>query len=118
MFNPSYSIKWIGSGESILINDDSFISAGVLASKFFYCFMKTADLTALDMGVERPSLTQEIFNEIKIPIPPLETQAKIVAILDKFDSLTHSITEGFPKEIELREKQYQYYREKLLGFSK
>lgn len=53
----------------------------------------------------------------KIPILPLETQAKIVAILDTFDRLTSSISEGLPKEIELRRKQYEYYRELLLGFS-
>ena len=56
--------------------------------------------------------------KIKIPIPPLSTQAKIVAILDKFDTLTHSITDGLPREIELRRKQYEYYREQLLEFPK
>ena len=52
----------------------------------------------------------------KIPLPPLEEQARIVSILDTFDTLTTSISEGLPKEIELRKKQYEYYRDVLLTF--
>lgn len=56
--------------------------------------------------------------EIKIPILPLEVQQYIVEKLDKFDKLVNDIKEGLPKEIELRQKQYEYYREKLLNFEK
>jgi type I restriction enzyme S subunit len=56
--------------------------------------------------------------KIKIPIPSLAEQERIVSILDKFDTLTNSITEGLPHEIELRQKQYEYYRDLLLTFSK
>nr|MBP8727711.1 restriction endonuclease subunit S [Bacteroides sp.] len=48
----------------------------------------------------------------------LEEQERIVSILDKFDTLTTSLTEGLPKEIELRQKQYEYYRDMLLSFPK
>jgi len=51
--------------------------------------------------------------EISVPIPPLEIQEKLVQVLDKFSSL---VDEGIPKEIELRNKQYKYYRNKLLTF--
>jgi type I restriction enzyme S subunit len=54
----------------------------------------------------------------RIPIPSPAEQARIVAILDKFDALTNSITEGLPREIELRQKQYEYYRDLLLSFPK
>ena len=54
--------------------------------------------------------------KIKVPVPPISVQEKIVKILDKFDTLTNSITEGLPKEIELRRTQYEYYREQLLSF--
>jgi type I restriction enzyme S subunit len=56
--------------------------------------------------------------KIVIPIPAPEEQARIVAILDKFDALTNSLTEGLPREIELRQKQYEYYRDLLLSFPK
>lgn len=67
---------------------------------------KVIDVSATDMA------------KIKIPIPPLSEQEKITAILDKFDTLTHSISEGLPHEIALRRKQYEYYREQLLAFPK
>ena len=51
-----------------------------------------------------------------VPVPSLKKQAQIVSFLDKFDALTASITEGLPREIELREKQYAYYRDLLLSF--
>ncbi|MFO0065636.1 MAG: restriction endonuclease subunit S, partial [Pirellulaceae bacterium] len=61
----------------------------------------------------------------KIPIPyaddpekSLAEQARIVSILDKFDAITNSISEGLPREIELRQKQYEYYRDLLLSFPK
>ena len=50
------------------------------------------------------------------PLPPLSVQSRIVEILDKFDTLTNSITEGLPLEIKLRRQQYEYYREQLLDF--
>jgi type I restriction enzyme S subunit len=53
-----------------------------------------------------------------IPIPSPDEQERIVSILDKFDTLTTSISEGLPKEIELRQKQYEYYRDMLLTFPK
>ncbi|SQE24988.1 type I restriction modification DNA specificity domain-containing protein [Campylobacter jejuni subsp. doylei] len=54
--------------------------------------------------------------KIQIPIPPLETQIKIVSILDKFHALTTDLTSGIPAEIEARKKQYEYYRNQLLTF--
>lgn len=51
-----------------------------------------------------------------IPVPSLETQRRVVEILDQFDALTTSLTEGLPAEIEARRQQYEYYRDKLLDF--
>ena len=48
--------------------------------------------------------------------PPLSEQRRIVDILDRFDTLTNSISEGLPREIALRRKQYEYYRDALLNF--
>ena len=62
------------------------------------------------------NLTMENIRKFQIPLPPLEEQQRIATILDKFDTLVNSISEGLPKEISLRRKQYEYYREKLLSF--
>ncbi|EMN82484.1 restriction endonuclease subunit S [Leptospira interrogans] len=64
------------------------------------------------------NINAQIVKKIQIPIPPLAEQERIVAILDKFDALTSSISEGLPREIRLRQKQYEYYRELLLSFPK
>ena len=63
-----------------------------------------------------PNISQTALAKITIPIPPMEEQERIAGILDKFDTLVNSISEGLPREIELRRKQYEYYREKLLSF--
>ena len=54
--------------------------------------------------------------KLKISVPPLEEQKRIVVILDRFDKLCNDISEGLPAEIEARQKQYEYYRDKLLTF--
>jgi type I restriction enzyme S subunit len=67
-------------------------------------------------GSAQPNLNLEQLNNFTIPFPSLEEQARIVSILDKFDTLTNSISEGLPKEIALRKQQYEYYRDMLLSF--
>ena len=69
-------------------------------------------------GSTLKTITKEEFSKFQIPIPPVEEQNRIVSLLDKFDTLTHSIKEGLPREIELRQKQYEYYRDLLLSFPK
>ena len=59
-----------------------------------------------------------MFVDFQLPVPSFAEQRRIAAILDKFDTLTHSISEGLPREIELRQKQYAYYRDLLLSFPK
>ena len=54
--------------------------------------------------------------EFQIQIPSLEEQERIVEILDRFDKLCNDLSEGLPAEIEARQKQYEYYRDKLLRF--
>ena len=92
------------------------IDENQILPKYFYHFMKTVDLTKLDTGSGRPSLTQAILNEIPIFVPSLEEQQRIVSILDKFETLTNSITEGLPLAIEQSKKRYEYYKELLLSF--
>jgi type I restriction enzyme S subunit len=67
-------------------------------------------------GGTMPLINKSDFSKIVVPIPSHEEQNRIATILDKFDALTNSITEGLPREIELRQKQYEYYRDLLLSF--
>lgn len=69
-------------------------------------------------GTKVIRVKSENFLKFKIPIPTLAKQTRIVVILDKFDALTNSITEGLPREIALRKQQYEYYRNQLLSFPK
>jgi len=62
------------------------------------------------------NLNSEIIASTLIPIPPLEVQERIVAILDRFETLVNDLNEGLPHEIELRRKQYEHYRDRLLSF--
>ena len=91
-------------------------------SKFLAYFMQTSyfykQKRQYAKGTKVIDVSANDLAKIKIPIPPLEEQERIVSILDKFDTLTTSISEGLPKEIELRKKQYEYYRDMLLSFPK
>ena len=65
-----------------------------------------------------PALNKKDLVGFPVPIPSPDEQIQIVTILDKFDALTNSISEGLPREIELRQQQYEYYRNLLLSFPK
>lgn len=64
----------------------------------------------------RGGLNLKMIRNYLIPVPPIEEQERIVAILDRFDALCNDLTRGIPAEIEARQKQYEYYRDKLLSF--
>lgn len=86
-----------------------------IAKYVYYCLRKE-HLEDYNTAGGVPSLTQAVLNKIVISLPPLEKQKEIVDILDKFDSLCNDISEGLPAEIEARQKQYEFYRDKLLNF--
>ena len=69
-------------------------------------------------GSKMPRGDKKAIMQYKFILPPLSEQERIVSILDKFNILTHSLSEGLPKEIELRQKQYEYWREQLLNFTR
>jgi type I restriction enzyme S subunit len=89
---------------------NSFLKHYLLGSQFQDKLMQAATGSTVK-GIKGSRLHQ-----LKIPIPSKVEQDRIVAILDKFDTLTNSITEGLPREIELRQKQYEYYRDLLFSF--
>lgn len=65
-----------------------------------------------------PQISLTATEDLKIPLPPLEEQKRIVEILDRFDKYINDIKEGLPVEIEMRQKQYEYYRNNLLNFKR
>jgi type I restriction enzyme S subunit len=81
-------------------------------------YLNSIDLIPYISGAAQPKLNKKNLESIRIPTPMPTEKERIVAILDKFDALTSSITEGLPREIELRQKQYEYYRDLLLSFPK
>ena len=89
-----------------------------LNHKFLFYWLSIQAKKHVHSGMGNPKLMSHQVEKIKIPIPPLTIQKEIVRILDKFDTLTHSISEGLPREIALRQKQYEYYRDLLLNFPK
>ncbi len=93
--NPKY-LSHVFNGSIELIKQKNRLARGV----------KVIEISSTEMG------------KIVIPLPPLHVQQHIVSILDKFDTLVHDIKEGLPKEIELRQKQYEYWREQLLSFNR
>ena len=84
--------------------------------KFLFYWLSIEAKKHVYSGMGNPKLMSHQMEKIKIPIPPLSVQTKIVKILDKFESLTNSITEGLPLAIEQSQKRYEYYRELLLNF--
>ena len=92
----------------------------IILGKYFAYFTQTDNFTTQKRkyakGTKVIDVSTNDMAKLKIPIPPLSVQSQIVAILDTFDTLTQSISEGLPKEIKLRQKQYEYYREQLLNF--
>lgn len=104
------------AGRDIAINQDlrGLILHDFLFNKFLTYYSQT--ISILGNGTIVKGITIDLLNKIKIPIPPLEEQKRIVAILDKFDTLVNDISIGLPAELKSRRKQYEYYRNKLLTF--
>ncbi len=82
---------------------------------FHYLSSKYGYIKSLGQG-SQTNINANILKKLLIPIPSLPEQARIVSILDRFDKLCNDLSEGLPAEIEARQKQYEYYRDKLLTF--
>ena len=114
------AVVWLGDDE-IAVSSDACFYTHKMNPKYvaFYfqtdSFQKQKRSFITGTKVRRVNATD--LAKIKIPIPPLAEQQRIVSILDKFEALTTSISEGLPKEIALRRKQYEYYRNQLLSFA-
>ncbi len=92
--------------------DAEYLYQVLADDKFFVYNMQYAK------GAKMPRGNKQKIMDYLIPIPPLHVQQRIVSLLDKFHTLTTSISEGLPREIELRKQQYAYYRDQLLSFER
>ena len=82
----------------------------------FYCVSNNYEELISKKQGARGDLNSSLILSTLIPLPPLYEQDRIVDILDKYNNLCSSISDGIPAEIEARQKQYEYYRDKLLSF--
>lgn len=101
----------------------------VIDPKYYWHFAQSSlfweQANKLVSGGGQPQFNANALKQVKVPIPyhrdasrSLDAQSRVVYLLDKFDAITSSLTEGLPREIELRQKQYEYYRDLLLSFPK
>ena len=115
----STPIAFSVSGKSWVNNHAHVLKFETYAERrYVEYYLNSIDLTPYISGAAQPKLNQKNLNGIEIPNPSPEEKERIVDILDKFDTLTNSISEGLPREIELRQKQYVHYRDLLLSFPK
>ena len=91
-----------------------------ISDKFiYYVFLSKQDrLKSQVRKASIPRLSKDAIDKITFYLPSITEQERIVSILDNFNTLTNSLSEGLPKEIELRQKQYEYWREQLLNFTR
>ncbi len=115
------AVAWLGS-EDIAVSSDACIYKHNLNPKYVSYFFQTEQFQNQKRqyitGAKVRRVNADNLSKILIPVPSMEIQERIVSILDKFDTLTNSITEGLPREIALRQKQYEYYRDLLFSFPK
>ena len=105
------------SGKNWVNNHAHVLKFGCYETRRFVEFyLNSIDLTPYISGGAQPKLNQKNLNRIEIPLPSQERQKYIVYILDRFDAICNDLTSGLPAEIEARQKQYEYYRDKLLTF--
>ncbi|WP_258408994.1 restriction endonuclease subunit S [Mycoplasmopsis columboralis] len=90
-----------------------------LLNRYLYFVLKDKESYLMENkeGAGIPSLPRNIIKNLKVSIPSIEKQKVLVNILNTFEELTNTLKTGLPKEIELREQQYAYYRDKLLSFA-
>jgi type I restriction enzyme S subunit len=113
------AVAWLGD-DSVAIHDDSFAFRSEQDPTYISYVMQTAAFQwQKEKHVSRAKVKRigsDGLGQMIIPIPPLEEQERIVAILNQFDALVNDLNVGLPAELAARRKQYEYYRDRLLTF--
>ena len=91
-------------------------SKGLYDQRFLFYLLTAMNLNQYKSAGAQPGLAVSKLETIVAPVPQLQMQRAIVEVLDRFDKMCNNISEGLPAEIEARQKQYEYYRDKLLTF--
>jgi type I restriction enzyme S subunit len=95
------------------------IDKSKILPKYFYYLVVNEHIEKYNTSnAARPALTRDVLRKIKLLIPSLELQQRIVSILDKFEALVSDLTQGLPAEIAASQERYEYYRDKLLRFER
>ena len=115
------TVVWLGK-EEICVSGETYIFKHNQNPKYLAFYLQTPQFERFKRvhftGTTVYRLHRDWLSQFLIPLPPLAVQEQIVAVLDKFHTLVHSIREGLPAEIALRRQQYKYYRRRLLDFPK
>ena len=110
---------WLGN-ENIAVSGHTAIihhnQNAKYLSYYFHSSIFSAQKKRLAHGTKVIEVTPNALNDVVIPLPSLSEQKRIVGILDRFDALCNDLSSGLPAEIEARQKQYEYYRDRLLNF--
>ena len=113
------SIVWLGDGD-VCIGGHSCVVRTKENPKYIHYCMQSIDFQKQKeqrvVGTKVIELYPKKLSKIKIPIPPLKVQEEIVKILDKFTDYVTELTSELTSELTLRQKQYSFYRDKLLSF--
>ena len=113
------ALAWLGETPAG-ISGDAYIYRHEMNPKYVSYFFTTHDFQRQKLrhitGTKVRRVSGKNLETIEIPLPPLEEQQRIVDILDRFDALTSSLSEGLPAELVARRSQYEYYRDQLLAF--
>ncbi len=112
-------VAWLGD-DDIAVSGHTAIIHHEQNSKFLSYYFHTEDFykqkKKLAHGTKVIEVTPDKLNDIIIPLPSIEEQERIVSVLDHFNTLCNDLSSGLPAEIEVRQKQYEYYRDKILTF--
>ena len=113
-------LAWEGSTPVAISGHSCAYSSQKLNPRFLAYLATSSDFSKAKAKVAKGTKVIEVapvdLARVEIPVPSFETQQRIVDVLDRFDSLTTSLTDGLPAEIAARRQQYEYYRDRLLTF--
>jgi len=110
-----------GTNQDVLVIRLNAETRNEMKARFLYHLLASEHFFVYNMqyakGAKMPRGDKEAIMRYEIPVPPISEQARIVAILDKFDALVNDLSAGLPAEIKARRQQYEHYRDRLLTFT-